>query len=189
MKEKMKVFKEVFLSSFRLSAMTFGGGYVMIPMLKKRFVQELGWLDGEEIDDLIAIAQSAPGAVAVNTAVMVGYRLCGAAGALAALIGMVLPPVGMISVLFLGYRQFSGNNWVRAGMNGMQVGVAAVICSVAVDMLKDILEKRKTISMVIAAVAFLAIYFGAINAAAAMGCCAVVGVGIRLIEQGRRKKK
>jgi len=74
MKEKMKVFKEVFLSSFRLSAMTFGGGYVMIPMLKKRFVQELGWLDGEEMDDLIAIAQSAPGAVAVNTAVMVGYR-------------------------------------------------------------------------------------------------------------------
>jgi len=161
----------------------------MIPMLKKRFVQELGWLDGEEMDDLIAIAQSAPGAVAVNTAVMVGYRLCGAAGALAALIGMVLPPVGMISVLFLGYRQFSGNNWVRAGMNGMQVGVAAVICSVAVDMLKDILEKRKTISMVIAAAAFLAIYFGAINAAAVMGCCAVVGVGIRLIEQGRRKKK
>ena len=109
MKEKWTKIRKVFFSTLYLSAFTFGGGYVIVTLMKKKFVDELHWIDEEEMLDLVAIAQSAPGAIAVNGAIVVGYKLAGLAGALAAIIGTIIPPFVILSVIFYFYAAFSSN--------------------------------------------------------------------------------
>ena len=80
MQEKLKKYVVLFLSTFQLSAFTFGGGFVIIPLIRKKFVEQLGWIGEEEMLDLAAIAQSSPGAIAVNISILVGYRVAGVPG-------------------------------------------------------------------------------------------------------------
>ena len=113
MKEKWTKIRKVFFSTLYLSAFTFGGGYVIVTLMKKKFVDELHWIDEEEMLDLVAIAQSAPGAIAVNGAIVVGYKLAGIAGAFAAIIGTIIPPFVILSVIFYFYAAFSSNYIVK----------------------------------------------------------------------------
>ena len=102
--EKKKIWKmllQLFVSTFYISAFTFGGGYVIIPLMKKKFVDELHWIDDEEMLNMAAIAQSSPGAVAVNASILVGYRVAGVVGAAISILGTVLPPLIIISVISL----------------------------------------------------------------------------------------
>ena len=92
MKNKKEVLKKLFFSTLYLSAFTFGGGYVIVTLMKQKFVDELHWIEEEEMLDLIAIAQSAPGAIAVNGAIVVGYKLWGLLGALVAIFATIIPP-------------------------------------------------------------------------------------------------
>ena len=96
--KKMRLLK-LFWSTLYLSAFTFGGGYVIVSLMKKKFVDELGWIDEEEMLDLVAIAQSTPGAIAVNGAIVVGYKLEGIIGVIAAIAGTIIPPFVIISVI------------------------------------------------------------------------------------------
>ena len=91
--------KQLFLSTLYLSAFTFGGGYVIVTLLKNKFVDELHWIDEEEMLDLVAIAQSSPGPIAVNGAVVVGYKLYGIPGVLAAISGAILPPFVILTAV------------------------------------------------------------------------------------------
>ena len=93
MKSKLKQYATLFLSTFQLSAFTFGGGFVIIPLIRKKFVEQLGWIGEEEMLDLAAIAQSSPGAIAVNISILVGYRVAGIPGALLTVVGTVTPPL------------------------------------------------------------------------------------------------
>ena len=93
MKSKKQILIKLFISTFYLSAFTFGGGYVIVTLMKKKFVDEYHWIDENEMLDLIAIAQSAPGAIAVNGAIVVGYKLAGVFGAITAIIATILPPL------------------------------------------------------------------------------------------------
>lgn len=86
-------YRKLFLSTFELSACTFGGGFVIIPLMRKKFVEELGWIEEEEMLDLTAIAQASPGAIAVNASIMLGYHIAGIPGAILAVLGTVLPPI------------------------------------------------------------------------------------------------
>ena len=95
-----KLFK-LFISTFSLSMFTFGGGYVIVPLMRKKFVKELGWIEEQEMLDLTAIAQSSPGAMAVNASILVGYRVAGVTGAFVAIVGTVLPPLISFSVISL----------------------------------------------------------------------------------------
>ena len=97
-----RTYLQLFLSTFRISACTFGGGFVIVPLLRRRFVEELGWINEQEMLDLTAIAQSSPGPIAVNAAILVGYRAAGLSGALVTLLGSVLPPLMIISLISLG---------------------------------------------------------------------------------------
>ena len=99
MRKKQKVLWKLFLSTLYLSAFTFGGGYVIITLMKDKFVDKYHWIEENEMLDLIAIAQSAPGAIAVNGAIVVGYKLAGLAGVLTAIFGTVLPPFLIISAI------------------------------------------------------------------------------------------
>ena len=142
-KKKQKVLWKLFLSTLYLSAFTFGGGYVIVTLMKDKFVDKYHWIEENEMLDLIAIAQSAPGAIAVNGAIVVGYKLAGLAGVLTAIFGTVLPPFLIISVISVFYQMFRDNFIIRELLDGMQAGVGAVIASVVWDMAAGITKKKE----------------------------------------------
>lgn len=142
MRKKQKVLWKLFLSTLYLSAFTFGGGYVIVTLMKDKFVDKYHWIEENEMLDLIAIAQSAPGAIAVNGAIVVGYKLAGLAGVLTAIFGTVLPPFLIISVISVFYQIFRDNFIIRELLDGMQAGVGAVIASVVWDMAAGITKKK-----------------------------------------------
>ena len=113
----------LFASTFMLSAVTFGGGYVIVPLLKRKFVDELHWIDEQEMLDMVAIAQSSPGPLAVNASIIIGYRMAGVPGALLTALGTVLPPLVIISVISAFYAAFRDNRIVSLVLKGMQAGV------------------------------------------------------------------
>ena len=124
-------YRELFFSTFKLSACTFGGGFVIIPLMRKKFVEELGWIEEDEMMDLTAIAQSSPGAIAVNASILVGYHVAGFPGAMLSVLRTILSPLIIISIISMFYQAFRDNTIVNMAMAGMLCGVAAVICDVA----------------------------------------------------------
>jgi len=131
--------------------------------MKKKFVEDLMWLDEEEMLNLVAIAQSSPGAVAVNASIIVGHRIAGMPGALLAVLGTVLPPLVILSVISLFYSAFRSNEIVSVVLKGMQSGVAAVIADVVISMGGKIIKERSLFSMLIMAGAFAATFVLKIN--------------------------
>ena len=95
-----------------MSGFTFGGGYVIIPLMKKKFVNDLGWIDENEMTDLVAIAQSSPGSIAVNASILVGYKIAGFPGAVITTLGTMLPPLFILSIISLFYVEFRDNRYV-----------------------------------------------------------------------------
>ena len=156
MKEKNNVhlLRSLFLSTFYLSAFTFGGGYVIVTLMKRKFVDELHWIDEDEMLDLVAIAQSAPGAIAVNGAIVVGYKLAGVTGLLTAVLGTVLPPFLILSVISVCYEAFRSMTLIALMLEGMQAGVGAVIASVVWDMGSGITKEKDMVSILVMIAAF-----------------------------------
>lgn len=165
MEKNIRFYWTLFLSTFSLSAFTIGGGYVIVPLMRKKFVEELNWIDEEEMLNLVAISQSAPGPIAVNTSIMVGYRLAGVLGALITTVGTVLPPLIIITVIAGFYTAFKENRIVSALLLGMRAGVAAVIIDVIIKMVKDIIKSKNYISITIMIVSLIAAVIFDINAA------------------------
>lgn len=155
MKNKRKLYFKLFTSTFYLSAFTFGGGYVIIPLMKRQFVDDLKWLEENEMLDMTAIAQSGPGPVAVNAAILLGYRVGGMPGALAAIMGTILPPFLILSVISLFYDAFRENRIISAFLQAMKPAVTAIICDVVFSMGSGIVEEKEKISVFIMAGAFL----------------------------------
>lgn len=180
-------YAQLFLSTFRLSACTFGGGFVIIPLMRKRFVEELGWIDEQEMLDLTAIAQSAPGAIAVNASILVGYRVAGALGALLTVLGSILPPLIIISVISLFYQAFRANVVVNMAMAGMLGGVAAVILDVVVNMAKTILKQRRLLPLLVMLGAFVAVRYFSVNIIFIILACGVIG-GVDSLRQEKKRK-
>ena len=128
----------LFLSTLYISSFTFGGGFVIVTFMKKKFVDELHWIDEQEMLDMTAIAQSSPGAIAVNAAILVGWRVAGFIGMLVAVLGTVIPPMVILSVISLFYSAFASNEYVALVLKGMQAGVAAVILDVVFSLGKKV---------------------------------------------------
>lgn len=175
MEEKKPIYLKLFLSSFSLSAFTFGGGYVIVSLMKKRYVDKLKWIDEKEMLNLIALAQSAPGPVAVNAAVLLGRRVAGWRGSFIALFGTVLPPLITLSAVSLFYSFFQSNTVVKAVFKGMQAGVTAVIADVTVDLTKNVCKEKDLFSILIMIFSFLLVFFLNLNVAVVIIICAVIG--------------
>ncbi len=182
-----KQYLKLFWETFSLSAFTFGGGFVIIPLMKKKMVDELHWLEEEEMLNLAAIAQSSPGAVAVNAAILVGYRLAGVPGALVSILGTVLPPLLILSVISFFYEAFRDNAVVGAVLKGMQAGIAAVICDVVINMSTKVVKAKEWLSVCLMVLAFLANFVLGINVMYIILVCAVIGV-LRVLLQKRKKE-
>lgn len=188
MKRDFKFYFTLFLSTFSLSAFTIGGGYVIVPLMRKRFVEELKWINEEEMLNLVAISQSAPGPIAVNTSIMVGYRLAGIGGSLVTILGTVLPPLIIITVISQFYAAFKNNVFINALLMGMRAGVAAVIIDVIIKMVKDIIKTKNKISISIMIISFIAAVIFNINAALLIILSGFFGaVYYRLIKIGREQ--
>ena len=166
---------KLFKSTFIISAFTIGGGFVIIPLLKAKFVDEYGWLDDKEALNLVAIAQSAPGVVAVNAAISLGYRVAGLRGTLTALLATVLPPLITLSVISYAYDAFAHNQYVQLLLKGMQCGATAIIINVALDLLKKEWKKKLALPMAIIVGTFIANYFFAVNLMYAIVMDAAIG--------------
>ncbi len=168
-------FRQLFLSTLKLSACTFGGGYVIVPLMRKRFVDELHWIEEQEMLDFIAIAQSSPGAIAVNASILVGYHVAGFAGAMLTVLGTVLPPLVIISVISLFYQAFRQNAIVNLVMAGMLCGVAAVIFDVVLNMAKTIIQQKRFLPLAVLIGAFVATRFLHVNIIVIILICGVIG--------------
>lgn len=185
---KNKVLRKLFFSTLYLSAFTFGGGYVIVTLLKKKFVDELHWIDEEEMLDLVAIAQSSPGAIAVNGAIVVGYKLAGLLGVLVSVLGAILPPFFILTTLSFFYGMFRENHIIQSMLKGMNAGVAAVIISVVCDMAAGIIASRDLLLIVIMLLAFIANYIFGINVVLIILVTALFGGLYTLLREKKSKK-
>lgn len=187
-KKKLRaVLPKLFFSTLYISAFTFGGGYVIVTLFKKKFVDEYKWINDKEMLDLVAIAQSSPGAIAVNGAIVTGYKLSGVIGAAVAVVATIIPPFIVISVISAFYEAFKNNLIVSSMLEGMQAGVGAVIASVVYDMALDIFKQKSTGSVIIMLGAFAASCFFDMNVIYIILVC--VGIGIIKAVIGKRKEK
>jgi chromate transporter len=166
----------LFSSVFYISAFTFGGGYVIIPLMQKRFVDELGWIEEEEMLDLVAIAQSTPGSVAVNASILVGFKVSGVFGAIVTIFGTILPPLLIISIISLFYEAFKTNMFVALFLKGMQAGVCAVIFNVVIRLGGNIIKTKDTLNLILLVLAFTAAVILDFNVVYIIGICALVGL-------------
>ena len=174
-KTDMKTYRTLFLSTLKLSACTFGGGFVIIPLMRKRFVEELGWIEEQEMLDLAAIAQSAPGAIAVNASILVGYHVAGIPGAMLTVLGTILPPLTIISVISMFYQAFRENAIVNMAMAGLLCGVSAVIFDVVINLAKPLFQKKKVVSILVMLLSFVAVRFFKVNIIIVIFVCGAIG--------------
>ncbi len=175
MKKDKLFYWKLFFSTFTLSAFTFGGGYVIVPLMQKRFVKELEWIDEDEMLDLVAIGQSAPGPIAINTSILVGYRMAGIPGAALTVLGTILPPLIVITVISYFYIAFRDNRLIKALFKGMQAGVAAVIADVVTEMAFKIIKNRQLLPIIVMILSFLAAVLLDINIVLILLLCGALG--------------
>ena len=123
----MRELIEILKSFLKIGAFTFGGGYAMIPIIQYEVVNRRGWLSEKEFVELLTIAQAAPGPISLNTAVFVGYKCRGYKGALAAIMGVVIPSFVIILAVAMFFHTMRDNRWVDAAFRGMRPAVVALI--------------------------------------------------------------
>ncbi len=187
MKKSTTMWK-IFISTLYLSTFTFGGGYVIVTLMKKKFVDDYHWIEENEMLDLVAIAQSSPGAIAINGAIVIGYKLAGMLGVIVAVMGTVIPPFAIIAVISVCYQIFRDNEIVSLVLEGMQAGVGAVIASVTYDMGAPFVKEKDVMSIIIMAAAFAASCIFKVNVIYIVILCGLLGV-IRTCMAKRGAKK
>ncbi len=186
MKEKLKRVWVLFITFFKIGAFTFGGGYAMIPLIQKEVVDKKKWIEDSDILDIISIAESTPGPIAINSATFIGYKIAGVLGSAAATLGVVLPSFVIISVIALVLREFSSIKAVAYAFAGIRAGVLALIVKAFISMYKQCPKYAYT--YVLLALAFLISTILDVNAILIIIGCAVIGLVMSEIYRRREKK-
>lgn len=185
---KGKTLVKLFFSILYISAFTFGGGFVIVTFMKRKFVDELHWIDEQEMLDMTALAQSSPGAIAVNAAILVGWHVAGFAGMVVSVISCILPPMIILSVISFFYQAFATNPYVALTLKGMQAGVAAVILDVVCGLGSNVLKMKSWVHVVIMVAAFIATFFFKVNVIYIILTAAVVGIVLAFIQKKKGVK-
>ncbi len=188
-KKERHVLWKLFRSTFALSACTFGGGFVIVSLMKKQFVEKFKWLEEDEMLDVTAIAQSSPGPIPVNASVILGYRMAGVLGSFVAVLGTILPPMIIISVIAAFYEQFRSNVYIAAALQVMRAGVAAVIFDVVLNLAKNVCKTRRILYIGLMCAAFFCAVVLNISAMLIILACLMVGVidlSVSLFREKRR---
>ena len=187
-KQEVSLIK-MFTFTFTLSMFTFGGGFVIVPLMKKKFVDELHWVEEKEMMDLVAIAQSSPGAIAVNGSIIIGYRLKGIVGALVNILATVLPPLIILTIISYCYDAFRSSAVVSFAMRGMQAAVAAVIVDVIFNMIKGLIVERNRVGIVVMILALIANTVFKVNILILIVVCGAIGTVNTMSREKARKER
>lgn len=175
--------RALFFSTLYISAFTFGGGFVIVTFMKRKFVDELNWIDEQEMLDMTALAQSAPGAIAVNAAILVGWNVLGLPGMIVAVLGTIIPPMVVLSVISFFYAAFATNTYVALVLKGMQAGVAAVILDVVWGLGGNVVKTRSPLYIGLMVLAFVASFVFDVNVIVIILAAAAFGVARALFQQ------
>lgn len=188
MARQWKLLGKLFLSTLELSAFTFGGGYVIVSLMKKTFVDKFHWIENDEMLDLVAIAETAPGSIAISGAIVVGYKLAGLVGMIVTVVATTIPPLVIISLIALGYQAVGDNELVKRLLLGMQAGVGAVIFAVVWEMAQKYVKKRDVAAILIMLSAFVAAGVLRFNVIYVVMACIGVGLvhALRLMRSGKK---
>ena len=170
----MKKLWQIFASFFKIGAFTFGGGYAMIPLIQHEAVEKRKWVTDEDILDIVAIAESTPGPIAINSATFVGYRAAGVVGSVCATLGVVIPSFVIILALSFVLAQFQDVQAVKYAFNGIRVGVLALLIKALWSMYKK--SPKGWVAYVIMGASLLLTAVFSVNVIFVIIGCAVFGI-------------
>ena len=187
--KKSKMMLTLFLTLFKIGAFTFGGGYAMLVLLENEFVSKKKWMEKEEFLDMVAIAESTPGPIAINCATYIGYKQAGVLGSACATLGVVLPSFIIIYVISLFLDAFLTFELVGYAFRGIQAGVVYLILSAGLKMLKGLKKDRLSV-VILSAVMILSVAFSllAISFSAILFILISAAVGLSVWAIGRAKR-
>ena len=183
---KLKKLLQIFLSFFKIGAFTFGGGYAMIPLIQNEAVEKRGWVTDDDILEIIAIAESTPGPIAINSATFVGYRAAGVLGSMCATLGVVLPSFVIILAISFALQQFQDIKQVQWAFKGIGAGVVALLIKSLWTMYKK--SPKGWVAYVVMAGAFILTAFVNVSAIFVIIGCAVFGLATAMMAERRMQK-
>ena len=173
---------KLFTTFFRIGAFTFGGGYAMIPLIQKETVETHKWITDDDILEIIAIAESTPGPIAINSATFVGYRVAGVFGSMAATLGVVLPSFIIISIIALVLNEYQHIQSVKYAFWGIRAGVLALVLKALINMYKKC--KKNVMAYIVMALAFIGAAILNIHVLIIIVSCAIIGLVYSLVKKG-----
>ena len=182
MKHSASLWK-IFLTFFKIGAFTFGGGYAMVPLIQAETAEKQGWVSDEDILEIVAIAESTPGPIAINAATFVGYRARGIIGSACATLGVVLPSFLTILAISFVLREFQENVYVQYAFRGIRAGVLALIVKAMWGMYKKC--KKNAASYLVMAAAFVLVALVKVSALPVLAGCALFGIATSLLMERR----
>ncbi|MGE7760550.1 chromate transporter [Peribacillus sp. NPDC097895] len=196
MKGQWKTLFQLFWTFFKISPVTFGGGFAMIPLIEKEVVVKRKWLKSEEVTDVFALSQSVPGAVAINSATFIGHRIAGMKGAAAAMIGVSLPTFLIVLLLGILYFFIQDNPKIEAAFISIRVSIVAIIAFAAIKIGKTAIVDRSTFCILIVGIPVLffvqpvlAILAGAIAGIVTISIKRKLGYEVKMDRKDRRKEE
>lgn len=174
MKQKLKTLLELFCTFFKIGAFTFGGGYAMISIIQKEAVENKKWVSDEDILDVVAIAESTPGPIAINSSTFIGYKVAGVLGSAFATLGTVLPSFIIISIIAYFLDKFTSYDVVKFAFSGIRAGVLVLIINAFISMYKK--SPKGAVPWTIMAIAFAGVVFFDFPVIAVLIACALIGL-------------
>ncbi|MFD2670319.1 chromate transporter [Marinicrinis sediminis] len=178
---KLTLLSQIFMTFLKIGPVTFGGGYAMIPLIEKEVVERRGWVKTKDITDIFAVAESVPGAIAINSATFIGYRLAGVSGAIAAMIGVMLPTFFIVVLLSLFFLQVQDHPKVEAAFVAIRATIVALITYAAIKIGKTAAVDKTTVALIGLTVGIM--YFVHIHPVLLIIGGGLTGIGIIALKQ------
>jgi chromate transporter len=172
----LKLLAQIFITFFKIGPVTFGGGYAMIPLIEREVVEKRKWVQSKDITDIFAVAESVPGAIAINSATFIGYRLAGVPGAIAAMAGVMVPTFCIVVLLSLFFLQVQDNPKVEAAFVSIRATIVALITYAAIKIGKTAVVDKTTIALIGITVAIM--YFVHIHPIVLIVAGGMIGISI-----------
>lgn len=186
MKEKLRLCLQLFLTFMKIGAVTFGGGYAMIPIIENEISVKKGWIQPDDLLEVVAISETTPGPIAICAATFIGYKVAGILGAFCATFGVVVPSFVIIYLISLFLRTFEELKAVKYAFFGIRAGVLALLIKAVVSMFKK--APKNIIAYLIMAASFAAVAFFSANVIIVIVSAAVIGLAATLIARKAGKK-
>ncbi len=158
-------YAQLFVLFFKINTVTFGGGYTIVPVVREEFAMKRSLIDDDTMLNIIALAQTGPGAMAISTSLLTGYKLKGVPGAVVSLIASVLPCLIIITAVSYFYQSFSENFWVKSALLGMSGIISAVLLVTTFNLGRSALKTTPVFSIIMMISSFIASYFLGIHTA------------------------